>query len=454
MVIRFLKKPSGLANDHSPYYTGQIGNPALRQAAIDQYITTVKNSLGIDDGSLAYQKRLRSALKTLDDVATAENIARILPGLATAIEAQPDCAFLIEETWKSIGLNSLMGKEAAGKYGEFFTNEVSNDPDARARTIDFLMQPVTHQTANDYLESIKNLARRSRNLTKDVETAFYSQTGDVQEQGSFAATEFHKNFGMAPLEAQIVYFEKLLFPIQQSNEAEQLETIQKVIDRVLPESPELIKQKGFDVRSAEIARVIVKSYIGAADLPEQRLLATLIMVADANGIAQENRSVGRILHLALSKMPPAGPKLLQAIHSNQHTPQILRKELDGCKSENDIPLRPDVIRLVETSEALDPPGGRMVTHIGPVRGGGSMVVGVENTLDDGSRVIDRNLRNYIAQKAKREFQNISKALEVAIKDKPELAIVREMVDEARRSVQIEADHRVWRVQNASAETIL
>jgi hypothetical protein len=436
------------------YYEGIFGDPELRNALIKNYLIDVTNRLGKDDGSRGYLKRLESYMAESRNSLNPAVRGALLPILADTVEAQPKAAYAIEHAWKEMGIQSIMGKQTAGQYAEFFTNKVSADPVAQQATIEFLMSKLSKKGAEAYLTKIAGLGAHDPEVSK----LYYADTHSVTDNAFPAAAEFHKNYWNAPLEGRVWYLEKLLFPVNEGSEIIQKQTVHDIVDRVVPDpSSAAFKERqsnhGFEPTSARIARTIIHGYLDSVSLPEQRLLATAMLVADGAGVTGETPSIGRTLHIVLSNMGTAGAKLEQAIHSHPDTPPQLKRELGKSKSMHNVPLRWNTMRWWEAAEALDGKLQSDVAHIGKVEGAGSIAVALDVTMRDGTRAIDRVLRPDVVAQSNREFENMMLAIKKSEKDHPDIAMVKDMIQEAQRSVAIEANFDVARSQNLAAESL-
>lgn len=448
-------------------YDGMIEDPQLRRQVMQHYAQKLANDLGLDDGSDDYRENLAISLRHCEKSMSNQLFGYLLPELAHRIEAQEEVAYLLRDKFISFGVDSVMSQGTVGKYADFFTNELTKSHSGRAAVELFLTKPYTEENGGRFLETISNVAQNSR----DASHFYYSNSKNVTEHGRQAAAYFHKNFWAAPLEARVWYTEKLLFPINIRAESEHHAQVQKIIDRVLPlRASEVVddydpltqrtlpkldeyvsarkaqralqqqqQKHGFSSGSATVARAIVQSYLSVIPVGEQRLLATAMLVADGAGVTTGKPNVGKTLYMVLSQMGPAGTKLLQAINNHPQTPASLKAELAQCQTMHNVPNRWDIIAWLKGAGAGKEPGSLQVRRYGKVLGSASLGVAVMNELPDLTHVADTLLRPYAKDQALLEFDNMLQAVDRMVQEHAELSIVRDMVEEAKRSILVETD---------------
>lgn len=435
--LKALFKPETFA---PPYrYDGYIADPAFRHWAIEELTDTLAIKLGEDVGASEYIAQAKSLINDISQNTAGITQLNILSRLATKINAQKELAYFIRDTYNNYATTDALARRIEAIAGELSMNECSTDPTLRTHICDYLSAPLTEESPNTL-----------RRYLQIKYNAKYGKESDIFIDDQLR--NYHKNFRAAALEMRTVYLEFILFPLNSTPDA-QLQVIKDLISKVFP-TKSGVARPGHAVDNNEYAHLMTTAYLNAAqEMPERRLLATALFIANMHEEQAVERTIGQKLNMVLSNMGPAGGKLLQAIHSHPQTPEDIKQDLASSKTMFDPPLRWELIELVEKSGLLDasPEEPLSIKNIGKLVGAGSFGLTVFNTLTDDTKVADTFLRGNAAKKAAREFSMMRTAASKIVSSCPELKPIIFMVDEATRSAVDETNMALAVKANVLAE---
>lgn len=427
-------------------YEGYIGDPEFRNWSIEEYTDALAAHLGEDDGSPDFMARLKPLIEEIAKNTVGEIQLQIFSRLATKINAQKEVAYLIRDTYNHCAVSGALSKHCEGIAVEVLISESSSDPILREKILHFLRNPLTKDSEKPLR---KYLQEKYKHKFQKLSTIV------INDQ----LHNLHKNFRAASLEMKTAYLETILFPLKSSIYKQQM-IIQQLIREIFP-----LKEKvSRNIRdNNDYAQLIVQAYLEAlvdsSERPlsaERRLLGTALFVANMSEEGGIEQRVGQKLNMILSRMGPAGGKLLQAIHSHPQTPADLKRDIASAKMMFAPPLRWELVELVEESGLLEDTDYPII-NIGKLAGAGSFGFAVFNTRRDRTnkvvtKVVDTFLRRNAAQQAEDELRIMRRAAGQIVITHPELSPITSMVDEAQRSAKEETDMRLAEEANRQAES--
>ena len=420
-------------------YDGYIADPTFRNWAIEELTDTLAIKMGEDMGASDYIAQAKLVINDISQNTTGITQLNILSRLATKINAQKKLAYFIRDTYNNYATTDALSKRREAIAGEFSINECNTDPILRTHICDYLSAPLTEESPNTLRLYLQQKYKPKYGKESDIV---------IDDQ----LRNYHKNFRSATLEMRTIYLEPILFPLNSTPDA-QLQVIKDLISEVFPTRLG-VALPGHSIDNNEYAHLITTAYLNAAkEIPERRLLATALFIANMHEEEAVERTIGQKLGMVLSNMGPAGGKLLQAIHSHPQTPEDIKKDLASSKTMFDPPLRWELMELVDQSGLLkaSPENPLPIKNIGKLVGAGSFGLTVFNTLTGDTQLADTFLRKNAAKKAARELDMMRIAANEIVKLCPELTPIIFMVDEATRSAVDETNMALAVEANVSAE---
>lgn len=413
-------------------YNGYIPDPTFRKWLIDSLCDEIAKKHGLDDNSDNYYDEIKNQIHVLCENTRGSAKLEILSGLATKLNTQKRLSNYIQSQYDKAVSMEIKAYAIESVALELLLSQSNHDPVLRSLLIDFLSNAVSEQSVQSlrgYYIAIQNIDQIDDELVK-----------------------IHTNFQSASLKVKMIVLDPLLFPVN-SDESEQRNIGNNLIDSLFPRVCSNIW--GYEKSQNYYAHLIVTSYLNVLDFNERRLMMTALFVANIKEENKQTKSVGQKLYTVLANMGPAGAKLLQAIHSHPETPDDIREDLVGAKTNFDMPHRWEIVNQIIEAGLLnedDDGNPNSVNHIGPIKGAGSFGVTVFNTLADGSVAADTFLRKNAEDRAQRQFGFMQKAAIGVIASETKLRPIMQMIQEARQSTTHEVSMEFARQANLIAES--
>jgi len=273
-------------------------------------------------------------------------------------------------------------------------------------------------------------------------------TSNPQQSEQRIYESLYGNYWAATLEQQTAILQTLFFPSESDEEAHQ-----KIIDELLDylfgvDLKEILKEdksQQHEVQIPEYARILVSCYLQILNNSEKRLLVAALIAArekpkpGESEISYEDLISKSIANL-LSQMGGPGAKIAQALHSNPETPENIRADLAGFKSEHNLPSRREFISWIQDIPGLDPGEVDTINHAG------SMAV----TAKIGEKALNV-IRPFTLEAGLREFDILFQATQDTVEIFPQISPLVYILEVAREAFIDECDSTLFQSQINAAE---
>jgi hypothetical protein len=438
--------PSDLP-DYATKYQSSIADPVFRNTIVEAYIDSLGQLYGHDDGSPAYEAKLRPLIDDLLARTSGAQRFMLLSGLATRLETQRTLSFYIRDQLQANELSSLASYNNLFRLGEASIDMTANNASIREGTIDFLSTPLTEKSVHTYILAVQKEATSEQLLPWQAGALSNAleKGGDAinPEIKNEAVRQIHRNFWALPLELRVFYFQNILFP-PEKNTPEMFErTKELVLNKCFPPSEPPAKPKNLlkrlftrsakSSKTSAIARDIVEAYLSCGDIPEQRVLLTAMLVANEPQ-TNKNEGYGKSLKSILYALGPAGVKMAQAIQSHPATPKDIRKDLEETKFNASPPFRWTIFSM------LDKLGlGDKIARVGKILGAGSYGVTIEAQRPNKPASAITMLRDDVRPQAASGFKTFMQTCEKLIQKHPTFKPLRAMIKQAQKMSVVETD---------------
>lgn len=412
---------------------GNPKNPAVRNWAIDVWSTQIAHK--IDKGVHLFSSREATIRKTAEHVMDNTNLAQslyMLSGLLDKTQAQEKESFYVRDRLYASAL-------AQGTQGTSHLLAAANDTvlenlgdDARAQklTLQFLLEPYEDKNSEQlirYLEDSYNDSKigkfmRDKDIGSDI--SHIPHAAKVHRMKMF-----HANFWAMPFGARTIYLERVLFPLN-GGKSEFRNSTEYVMDKVMP----------VDKPYATEARMILKAYMQTVSPPLQRLILSALMTANdvSNKEGREMRP-GQILSMVLGQSGPAGAKILQAVHSNDSTPEDIRNDVKDSKSDINRPFRWNIFERMR--EVMPGDARADVTKVCECLGAGAYGYTIRAEKGFGESAITL-LRPNVEHEARYQFEKFRQTAESLAEEDPAWEPLIDIMSHARDMAAVEANFEI------------
>jgi len=435
-----------------------LNNPEFRKWAIDSWvkhsainIAKLAKAEGLTDNSTPGY--LSQAKWTVDKVVTqADGITRnaMLTQWLDHIEAQEKLSFYVRDKLNDVAAGEIAKLHYHASAGEAFLDHLAFDSRARKATIEFLRAPATEESAREYAIMLRESAKNTANYAyssefpglKDKLEAALTKSDLYDEDNrlsTHAAEMLHRNFTNSPMEYRTFLMEKILFPPNANTKPMHGTTPEKfVFDATLPESEPY----------AKYGRSLLKNYLDSLrpeeDYVKRMYLSAMLVAEDPSAKETDpQKRVGKAIHSLLGNMDnPLAGKLSQAIDSS-NVPDWLRNP--ASKISTNIPPRWVVWEMFNQNAPKEVKA--TTTHLGKTRAG-AIGIAVELEKDAGTmpghgyaeghqKTVFKMERRGAGAKVELHAPRVTHMIEESVKEFPELASAKPILDHAVRAGRIE-----------------
>ncbi len=442
-----------------------LKDPDFRGWAVDQWVKA-QSTILLENYGTAYSRRLpRIADKVIQSTKKSQSV-NMLSGLLNAIEAGEKDSFMVRDKL----VNSLLKKGSEdgllAAANDDVMDRMSNNPELRLSMLNFLTEPLSDANALNAFDQLQTIYMQKGAAPSQLQSLFtqYVKLPDEAKIDMMGIT--HRNFWSMPFAARTIYIERVLFPVDQTDQKDFDEAMRYVLDRILPEGKPYTAE----------ARKILTTHMEECSKPLQRLMISALMTASEkkettpapsfatnaqNNAAQAQSPQsdirpGQILSLVLGKTGAAGGKILQAVHSYLQSvptddPNLIqfRDDLKASKSDFNVPFRWDIFDRI--NQAV-PQKIRQTMTVGRLLGAGSYGYTVQIRRKNKDTALTL-LRPNVEYEAQHQFEHYRITAEKLAKDDSKWAPLTGILANAREMAQVEADFNIGAQQIRAAEKL-
>ncbi len=413
----------------SPRYSGTPADLDFRSWACDRYAKTFPALLGRDDGSDTYVEGFKAQVEALVEkapsIVTLDILSRVsAPEIGNQLLFQAPTARYVRTTMENQGLTEMVNQNLKAAVGEVLLKTLEKSASAKKGMVDFLLEPLTDQSAAEHLKKLEQAFKGFTNINK---IPFLSADLD-KEARLEALMMLHRNFWSLPFAGRVLASKLLLFGTRSLGDTERREQIElqaeQILDRMIPAEQKYGKE----------SRLLIRSYLDATHnlVDREVLLAAMLVASHPEGNGSKSLGVGEALGLVLDALGPAGRKLKQGLESSSQLPEDLKAPLRSSKT-----MAVEVWRDQLFSWNAERGGGE--EWIGRVLGAGSYAVTFEVDSAEHGLVARSMLYPHVRNQAEGEFEILTgTAANVASKDK-RFASMADMVRQGSRASKHETD---------------
>ncbi len=435
----------------------KLGNPDNRDRIINGWVSIHAERLGVDPMTAEWDQQYQQILhdswmlqqdnKGKDIPQFQESVGLYAPALfarlAEATETQRTNSFVTRDRLGALGGMSLLHKHLEASITDLGLNLAGDDPERAKAVADFLCGAATDQNCQLLLDRLDVTSAHGNSYQNHIRSKHWR----LDNEGLYAVMKnLHRNFWVGSQDVQSIMISQMLFPPSRNTQTLLPQVMEHVLMRALPEGEP----------HAEDIKMLVRCYMDSVDSDsEKRILLGGLMVAAGARDVEESRGIhrqkgiGATAMRVLSALGPAGYTFAQAIHGHPSTPEDVRRDMEGSKSQVDLPLRWNIFERMDEAMIDDPVRGNGVEtrqqlgRIGKLLGGGRYQYAV--STDAGVLTLKRKNIETIAR---RQFGIIIETLNKFIPLRPEFEPVRDMAQYAMRMSRVETDYDLLKEQSA------
>lgn len=432
-----------------------LKNPGFRSWAVKEW--TVAQGLVLKTPRTG----VSDSEKYLNIVSVAEDIVKnarmgqsveMLNGLLEEIQAQEDDSFMVRDRLVNHFLRSGVKGNLVAAANDYVLERIGDEPAIRENLLEFLTSPLTAETTDAFMKSIKD-ADLGYRYGHDVFYIFKNQRDEMnvdipEETRVQTLHNIYRNFWALPFAARALYIERVLFPIGEEEQGQFQKAVSYAMDKIMPTGRPYADQ----------ARLVLGTHMEQCSKPLQRLVFSALVTASEKQEGPETiLRPGEILSQVLGKSGAAGGKILQAMHSYlQSIPDPdenlmqLRDDLKSSKSNYNKPFRWDMLHRVK--ECYAPPTGQDRPEVGRQLGSGSYGYTVE-LLAQGRSTALTLAREGVAEESHYQFGVFGKTAEKLARIDKMWKPLTGILANAREMSAVESDFEIAAKQIKVAETL-
>jgi hypothetical protein len=402
----------------------RIRQPELRDRIISMWVKDAALTLGADDRSEGFRRRVEERIQPLVDSTAGADLQQLGFELAESLLSQRECSMTIERLVQSSRAFSKFSLLALGHDAEALITVVKAHEEERNRFLRYLLSEGTPAETADLTEQIVHMLPQTGASARgfdDLESASRMITRNTLKM-------LHKEFWRLPLEGRALFAKELLPTAARLSVDNSFDF---VVEAVLPPS----------MPHHAATRDLLKRYVHALPEHAQHLALVALLTAGQPG-RQAATTPGAILAKFAESQGPAEIKFVQVLMDAPGLPDDFRRDLiehaRHLKYKTQAPSRAQIFRLLDIIEARD---GVSFGHIGKLRGCGSMNIVVE--VNEGLLCLRRP---NCQARAEDGFDIMLRMVASMDKDDPIAQSIRPIITDARERASLESNFWVSKAQ--------
>ena len=407
---------------------GRIRNVELRDEVLNIWVSAASKILGRDDNSPEFSTRVEQLLRPLANKIPGIDLDQIGFDLATALNTQRSCSYLIEEICLSGHSALARGLPARGSLAESILHLARRDETARKHLLSYILGKGTNQETRSLAAHFTYLLEGTslENISFDSDKDDDHIIKDRKLEALASIKLLHTEFWRMPLEGRALVAKELL-PTEMRSSVNS--SFDFVVEKVLPETmPHYTKTREF-----------LKWYVNALPEYSQHLAMAALLTAGEPG-NEKTASAGKILASFAESQGPAEIKFVQVLMDTPGLPDDFRRDLienaRHLKYKTQSPSRAQIFRILDIIEARDQVS---FGAIGALRGCGSMNIVLEVADEKKKKVVLCLRRPHCEARAIDGFDTMLRMLAQMPSDDPLVESLRPIIDDAQQRASIEAN---------------
>jgi len=428
----------------------QIQDPEYRDWAIDSWVESTTDLLGIDNGSVEYEKRalgfIKHTVKLLDSAQGMNAVVKLLEG----IEAQRFTALGAKEILTEVFGRKFLEKDGAMRTIDSAVSTCSHDPELREEFLKYISEPLSYDNTRAFADLLKT------KVVDEYDEKFVSQFFNPQKRINMTPTQenmvvdnLHHNFWAMPFGLRTIYLDKMLFPVKEDINKIFDNSVSYVLDKVLP----------VDKKFAPEAREALLIYLDCCPPELRRVTFSAILATVHQDKDAEQLRPGQVLSNVLTRTGAAGGQILQAGHSylsgmEISDPDLLqfRDDLKSSKTSFSPPLPWETFERID--EVLPGSLWQMIKHVKPVKdSSGSTAYVAECEKYDGTVSAIKLMRKDVLPIADLQFERFLKAFNELAERHSIYRPLPSMVSHANEMIKVAANGNIGAAQVNYAEKV-
>ena len=423
----------------------QIKDPDYRKWAVDEWIASTANKLGIDDGETRYQTKFIKLAKDAIYKMDATQGMNCVIGLLDAVEAQKGTALETKEILIDHYSQKVLKQDGGMRVIESAIATCANDPELRQAFLEYITEPLTKKHTLQFAALLKDrtMSAYQESPASDFVSQFYNPEKHIflaPSQEQVIVDYLHQNFWAMPFAARTVYLDRVLFPVGQSDDQQFDEAVQFVLDKVLPEERKF---------SAEAKEALIV-YLDNCPPELRRTTFSAILATTEESSQKGDLRPGQVLSYVLGKTGAAGGQLLQAAHSYLSSLDLtdpdlaqFRDDLKDTKIAFERPLRWEVFERID--ETLPEDLINSITHYGTVIGSGSTAFVLSCNKQDTETAI-KLMRKDVVPIAELNFERYAGAFKTLAKRHDYYQALPGLIDAASKLIDVSTNGYIAKEQ--------
>lgn len=406
----------------------RIRNVELRDKVLDIWVSAASKILGCDDNSAEFSTRVEQLLAPLVNKIPGIDLDQIGFDLATALNTQRACSYLIEEICLSGHSALARGLPVGGSLAESILHVARKDETAREHLLSYILGKGTNQETLTFAALFTYLLENTAlaNISWDSDKDDDHIIKDKKLETLASIKLLHTEFWRMPLEGRALVAKELL-PTEMRSSVNS--SFDFVVEKVLPETmPHYTKTREF-----------LKWYVNALPEYSQHLAMAALLTAGEPG-NEKTSSAGKILASFAESQGPAEIKFVQVLMDTPGLPDDFRRDLienaRHLKYKTQSPSRAQIFRILDMIEARDQVS---FGAIGALRGCGSMNIVLEVADEKKKKVVLCLRRPHCEARAIDGFDTMLRMLAQMPSDDPLVESLRPIIDDAQKRASIEAN---------------
>lgn len=433
----------------SLYRGPRMSDPAVRNRLSSVFVSLVENNYGKDDGSVGYREKIEEVGKFIEQINIIDRYA-LSQSICDTIVSQEETSFRFRDVviGKGVSRESLIEDSIEVMRKEFYY-EVFDVHTNKEKTINFLLTPLTLESAQDIADDV---ARKAVNPESELYQSFMGRFGSadnrfIKKKTTDFASLFYQNFWSSSFLVRTAIIDKMIHEQGQSNDEEDEESEEDKFGKFIEKQQNLAIpawERGYsmiteklippeDPYKKEIDRFL-RSYLDVIPEYQKSLFLCALMTAQQKSQETNKFEAGKVLANILELLGPAEIKAGQVAHSFPDTPQDIANGLGRLKSKADVPTRWEIFELrnklipqeiisrIARTEQVHAASINITAHV------------VEN---DGSERILIFERENAKERIDEGFDRLSKMANNLGGE--EMQTIKEILDEAKQLTSIEID---------------